>query len=205
MFLQSLDNKKDVQEYLNKIIECGDALEENKKAMQETFTGMSFDAFFDSFKSLVTDMSSTFSDMTDEFGENLRKSILENLLANKYKERLQTLYDDWVKAADSDGNGTFDLDASESAALRESQKALAEEIIRERDALAEALRSGKLGELKRSVWIITNWYRTQYYYDSGSWRATWEGEGGGVLALPFRARLHRHRRKRKRLVENREG
>jgi hypothetical protein len=77
--------------------------------------------------------------MTDEFGENLRKSILENLLANKYKERLRTLYDDWVKAADSDGNGTFDLDASESAALRESQKALAEEIIRERDALAEAL------------------------------------------------------------------
>ncbi len=137
LFWTKLD--KDVQEYLNKIIECGDALEENKKAMQETFTGMSFDAFFDSFKSLVTDMSATFSDMTDEFGDNLRESILENLLANKYKERLQALYDNWVKAADSDGDGTFDLDASESAALRESQKALAEEIIRERDALAEAL------------------------------------------------------------------
>lgn len=137
LFWTKLD--KDVQEYLNKIIECGDALEENKKAMQETLTGMSFDAFFDSFKSLVTDMSSTFSDMTDEFGDNLRESILENLLANKYKERLQALYDDWVKAADSDGDGTFDLDTSESAALRESQKSLAEEIIRERDALADAL------------------------------------------------------------------
>jgi predicted dehydrogenase len=45
----------------------------------------------------------------------------------------------------------------------------------------EILCSGKLGELKRSVWIITNWYRTQHYYDSGSWRATWAGEGGGVL------------------------
>ncbi len=41
--------------------------------------------------------------------------------------------------------------------------------------------SGELGELKRSVWVITNWYRTQHYYDSGSWRATWAGEGGGVL------------------------
>lgn len=41
--------------------------------------------------------------------------------------------------------------------------------------------SGELGELKRSVWIVTNWYRTQAYYDSGSWRATWRGEGGGVL------------------------
>ena len=45
----------------------------------------------------------------------------------------------------------------------------------------EIVRSGELGELKRSVWIITNWYRSQHYYDSGDWRATWSGEGGGVL------------------------
>lgn len=43
------------------------------------------------------------------------------------------------------------------------------------------VKSGEIGELKRSVWIITNWYRTQSYYNSGSWRATWKGEGGGVL------------------------
>ena len=41
--------------------------------------------------------------------------------------------------------------------------------------------SGELGELKRTSWIITNWYRPQTYYDSGNWRATWKGEGGGVL------------------------
>ena len=45
----------------------------------------------------------------------------------------------------------------------------------------EIVQSGALGELKRTVWIITNWYRTQHYYDSGEWRATWKGEGGGVL------------------------
>lgn len=43
------------------------------------------------------------------------------------------------------------------------------------------VQGGQLGQLKRSVWIITNWYRTQHYYDSGAWRATWAGEGGGVL------------------------
>lgn len=47
--------------------------------------------------------------------------------------------------------------------------------------LKELIESGELGELKRSIWIITNWYRPQSYYDSGSWRATWAGEGGGVL------------------------
>ena len=40
---------------------------------------------------------------------------------------------------------------------------------------------GELGELKRIVWIITNWYRPQAYYDQGGWRGTWGGEGGGVL------------------------
>ena len=43
------------------------------------------------------------------------------------------------------------------------------------------VKSGELGELKRVVFIITNWYRKQAYYDSGEWRATWAGEGGGVL------------------------
>ena len=45
----------------------------------------------------------------------------------------------------------------------------------------ELVTSGDLGAIKRVNWIITDWYRTQSYYDSGDWRATWEGEGGGVL------------------------
>ena len=41
--------------------------------------------------------------------------------------------------------------------------------------------AGELGQLKRIVWIITDWYRPQAYYDQGGWRGTWGGEGGGVL------------------------
>ena len=48
-------------------------------------------------------------------------------------------------------------------------------------AMKAVLESGELGALKRMNWIVTDWYRTQRYYDSGSWRATWAGEGGGVL------------------------
>jgi predicted dehydrogenase len=47
--------------------------------------------------------------------------------------------------------------------------------------MREIVQAGGIGELQRVTWIITDWYRTQQYYDSGSWRATWEGEGGGVL------------------------
>ncbi|KQY83246.1 oxidoreductase [Paenibacillus sp. Root52] len=47
--------------------------------------------------------------------------------------------------------------------------------------LKDLIASGELGEIRRTNWIITNWYRSQSYYDSGGWRATWAGEGGGVL------------------------
>ena len=47
--------------------------------------------------------------------------------------------------------------------------------------MREIVKSGELGEIKRTSLIITDWYRPQVYYDSGDWRATWSGEGGGVL------------------------
>lgn len=47
--------------------------------------------------------------------------------------------------------------------------------------MRELVQSGQLGEIRRTNWIITNWYRPQAYYNSGAWRATWSGEGGGVL------------------------
>ncbi len=45
----------------------------------------------------------------------------------------------------------------------------------------ELVSSGDYGEIRRVNWIITDWFRTQQYYNSGGWRATWSGEGGGVI------------------------
>lgn len=47
--------------------------------------------------------------------------------------------------------------------------------------LKQLVSNGELGELFRVSWIISDWYRTEAYYASGGWRATWKGEGGGVL------------------------
>ena len=47
--------------------------------------------------------------------------------------------------------------------------------------MRELVQSGQYGQIRRTNWLITNWYRSQCYYDSGDWRATWSGEGGGVL------------------------
>ena len=48
-------------------------------------------------------------------------------------------------------------------------------------AVRDMVRDGTLGQIRRINWIITNWFRTDAYYGSGSWRATWQGEGGGLL------------------------
>jgi len=47
--------------------------------------------------------------------------------------------------------------------------------------MREMVQNGELGTLKRTSWLITDWYRPQAYYNAGGWRATWKGEGGGVL------------------------
>lgn len=47
--------------------------------------------------------------------------------------------------------------------------------------MREIVQNGGIGELQRVNWIITDWFRGQAYYNSGGWRATWAGEGGGVL------------------------
>ena len=53
--------------------------------------------------------------------------------------------------------------------------------IKSHQQMRDLVQSGEVGEIKRVIYIITSWYRPQSYYDSGGWRATWAGEGGGVL------------------------
>ena len=47
--------------------------------------------------------------------------------------------------------------------------------------LKQWIQSHEFGAVRRMQWTITDWFRSQAYYDSGDWRATWAGEGGGVL------------------------
>lgn len=48
-------------------------------------------------------------------------------------------------------------------------------------SLKRLIASGELGEIRRTSWMITDWFRPDCYYGSAGWRATWAGEGGGVL------------------------
>lgn len=47
--------------------------------------------------------------------------------------------------------------------------------------LRKLVQSGELGEIRRTMYVLTDWFRTQYYYDTAGWKGTWKGEGGAVL------------------------
>ncbi len=47
--------------------------------------------------------------------------------------------------------------------------------------LKSLIENKEIGDIRKITWIITSWWRTQKYYDSSPWRATWWGEGGGIL------------------------
>ena len=82
--------------------------------------------------------------------------------------------------------GVYTKQVKEMNAVAEKSKGLFTMMYNQRTnplyiKMHEIVKSGGIGEIRRVNWIITNWFRTQFYYDSGSWRATWKGEGGGVL------------------------
>ena len=139
-FWAKLDD--DVRDYLEKIIECNDNIEEMKEKLKEATTGVSFDSFYDSFVDKLMDMDKKSKDFADDFGQYLMKSILQNLVANKYRDQIQALYDAWYQYSDSNGDGNFDLTPEEKQQLQEQQRKLAEQMIAERDALAETFGFG---------------------------------------------------------------
>jgi len=82
--------------------------------------------------------------------------------------------------------GVYTKQVKEMIEVAESSKALFTMMFNQRTnclyrKMRELVMAGEIGTIKRINWIITDWYRSQSYYDSGDWRATWAGEGGGVL------------------------
>lgn len=134
-FWAKLDD--DVKGYLQDIIDCNDEIENMKEQLKETMTGVSFDSFYDNFVSTLSDMDKDSKDFADDFENYLKNAILSNLIANKYRNKIEALYDDWANKSDSNGDGIFDLTSSEADELRRAQQELTEEMIAERDAMAE--------------------------------------------------------------------
>lgn len=103
-FWSKLDG--DVQDYLNKIIEGEERIEDIQKAVQEQLTQTSFDSLFDSFIDTLMDMDSSSKDFADNFGEYMRKAVFTQMFAKGYEDELRKWYESFSAAMGKEGGPT---------------------------------------------------------------------------------------------------
>lgn len=117
--------------HLENIIKYGETEKEILEAVKEQITGISFDSFEDSYWEMISDLENGNEELAENLEEQLRKSIIRAMMADKYKEQVRKLYETWAEYGE-DGYTKDEVDA-----LREMQKQLSEAVLAERDSLAD--------------------------------------------------------------------
>lgn len=121
----------DFIEYIQNIEKYSEQLGEIAEKEREALTGIGFDAFRDGYLDMLSDLESTNEDFADNFEKNLQNAILSSLVANKYSDRIKSLYEDWAKAGE-DG-----LTSREAEELRREQQQIVEDMLADREQLME--------------------------------------------------------------------
>lgn len=145
--LEEQDKKKTdddrIKQWQQQIEEINNQIKDNAEQAQEAIAGISFDTFRNNFLDTLMDMDSSAEDFANNFESYLQRSILDSLMASKYDEKIKQLYNQWTQLGD---NG---LTESEVEKLRKEQQAIVEQMIQDRDQLAEIF--GWKSELEEST------------------------------------------------------
>lgn len=132
-----------IKEWKQQIEDIDNQIKDNAEQAQEAIAGISFDTFRNNFLDTLMDMDSSAEDFAADFEKYLQRSILDSLMANKYDEKINQLYNQWTQLGD---NG---LTESEVERLKKEQQAIVEQMIQDRDQLAEIF--GWKNELEESA------------------------------------------------------
>ena len=117
--------------YIENIDKYSEQLKEIAEQEKEAFTGVSFDEFRDSFVSMLSDLDATNQDFADNFEKYLQNAIFSSLIAGKYKQQIQELYDTWATKAESGGELTKD----EAGILRNKYQDVINDMLAEREQI----------------------------------------------------------------------
>lgn len=117
--------------YIQNIDKYSEQLKEIADQEKEAFTGVSFDEFRDSFVSMMSDLDAINQDFADNFEKYLQNAIFSSLIAGKYKQQIQELYDTWATKAESGGELTKD----EAGILRNKYQDIINDMLSEREQI----------------------------------------------------------------------
>lgn len=128
------DGKEDAAQFMDEYIEYWKELKESENDYYEKLTSVSFDTIESDFLSSLMDMDADAQDFADNFEEYLKKAILQAMLVDQYKPRLEAWYKNFAKALE---DGT--MDDTEMESLRNEYNGIVDDIINGRDALQKTL------------------------------------------------------------------
>lgn len=117
--------------YIQNIDKYSEQLQEIADQEKEAYTGVSFDEFRGSFVSMLSDLDATNQDFADNFEKYLQNAIFSSLIAGKYKQQIQELYDTWATKAESGGELTKD----EAGILRNKYQDVINDMLAEREQI----------------------------------------------------------------------
>jgi hypothetical protein len=117
--------------YIQNIDKYSEQLKEIANQEKEAYTGVSFDEFRGSFVSMLSDLDATNQDFADNFEKYLQNAIFSSLIAGKYKQQIQELYDTWATKAESGGELTKD----EAGILRNKYQDIINDMLAEREQI----------------------------------------------------------------------
>jgi len=117
--------------YIQNIDKYSEQLQEIAEQEKEALTGVSFDEFRDSFNSMLSDLDATNQDFADNFEKYLQNAIFSSLIAGKYKQQIQNLYDMWSTDAESGNKLTED----EANLLRKKYQDIVNDMLAEREQI----------------------------------------------------------------------
>lgn len=117
--------------YIQNIDKYSEQLQEIAEQEKEALTGVSFDEFRDSFTSMLSDLDATNQDFADNFEKYLQNAIFSSLIAGKYKQQIQDLYDMWSSDAESGNKLTED----EANVLRQKYQDIVNDMLAEREQI----------------------------------------------------------------------
>lgn len=126
-----------VRGFLEDVVAAEDSIKETGEALEESLAGVSFDSFKDSYRSILKDLDADNEDLADNLEEYLKNAMIDSLIDDVYNDELKKLYDKFVQYRKSDSDKGSDISEDELEALRRDKEKLANQMMADRDALAE--------------------------------------------------------------------
>ena len=130
----------EMQDYLDKLIECKKGTEDFQQEALEKLTGVKFDDMYSNFMSALTDMSKSADDWVSDFKDKIRSAIIENMMGEKVKSWMKD-YTERYQAAMKAGNGT--ISEAQKQQFIDEAKEMSNKFYEERKQITENVGLGK--------------------------------------------------------------